>query len=463
MLYRLMRWVATIALRWFYRDVEVDCAERIPRSGPMLLVVNHPNALVDVLAVATAIPRRITFTGKAVLFDNPFLRVFLPLMGFVPLRRAKDEATKKPDGKADASRNADAFRAILDALERGGAVLVFPEGISHNDPSLAPLKTGAARMALQARDERGIHGLTILPVGLTFEEKWQPRTRIFVHVGEPLALDDWTPLPTDSVTNSAEQLTKEIDARIRAITLNFPSADDAERVLGIARLLAGVFDEPRPLGSPDPPLGDQMRIVRRLESVRAALPPAAEGNVRRFLEQVEQLRVTLARRAIVPNEVSLSPALHHGAWFAVREGAIITLLGPIAIWGRINHWVPLELALWLARRRSKSPEDPAMNTLVIGLAFVLVAYAAQTTLVWHFAGARWAIAYLLSLPISATWDLRFRDRMRRARQRMHTYFRFRRDPPLRTRLQQEIQQVRAEALALEQMALGEQRGVRRKA
>ncbi len=455
MLYRLIRWVATIALRWFYRDVEIDGVERVPRTGPVLLTVNHPNALVDVLAVATAIPRRITFTGKAVLFDNPFLRIFLPLMGFVPLKRVKDEAQRDPAASVDASRNVEAFRAILDALAAGGAVLIFPEGISHNDPALAPLKTGAARIALQARDDRGIRDLAIVPIGLTFEEKWQPRTRIFVHVGEPIAMSAW---PTTDEFHQTDQLarslTDEIDARLRAITLNFPSADEAERLLGVARLLAGVFDEPRPLGSPDPPLGDQMRIVRRIEAVRDVLPAEAASSVRRFLARLEDLRIALARRAIVPNEVNLSPKLSHGAVFAIRELAIILLVGPIALWGRLNHWVPLELAMRMARRRSRSPEDPAMNTLVIGLAFILVAYAAQTAFVYHFAGGRWAAAYLLSLPAAATWDLRFRDRTRRARQRMRTYFRFRREPELRERLQREVRGVRDEALALERLGVG---------
>ena len=59
-------------------------------------------------------------------------------------------------------------------------MLIFPEGISHHEPQLAPIKTGAARIALSARDERGIHDLRIVPVGLNFEDKASPRTRVLV-------------------------------------------------------------------------------------------------------------------------------------------------------------------------------------------------------------------------------------------------------------------------------------------
>ena len=67
MLYRLLRWVANVALDWFYARVEVVGAERVPDEAPLLVVANHPNQLVDVLLVARALERRLMFTGKAVL------------------------------------------------------------------------------------------------------------------------------------------------------------------------------------------------------------------------------------------------------------------------------------------------------------------------------------------------------------------------------------------------------------
>src|SRR5512144_725418 len=100
MFYALMRRLARIALRWYYRDVEVVGAERVPADAPLLLV-------------ATTLSRRVTFTGKATLFDNAFVRVFLHSVGMVPLRRASDErARRQAGGKPDPKRNEDAFRAV---------------------------------------------------------------------------------------------------------------------------------------------------------------------------------------------------------------------------------------------------------------------------------------------------------------------------------------------------------------
>src|ERR687886_2224090 len=117
MLYSLLRLITGVALRWFYRDVSVRHAERVPRGRtPMLVAVNHPNALVDALLVGWALPRRLTITAKATLFENPVLAWLLRVFGVVPLRRASDErqrlraaAAGRDAAPVDQTRNKEAF------------------------------------------------------------------------------------------------------------------------------------------------------------------------------------------------------------------------------------------------------------------------------------------------------------------------------------------------------------------
>ena len=178
-MYALLRAAAGVALRWYYRDVRIDGVERIPRGRPLLLVVNHPNALVDALLVGVAVPWRVLMLAKATLFTNRIAAASLRWLGVLPVRRASDE---RASGRVDPKRNRDTFLAVREALRHAKTVLIFPEGKSHDEPSLAPLKTGAARIALDARDA-GIRDLMVVPIGLTFERKEMPRTRVLVHVG----------------------------------------------------------------------------------------------------------------------------------------------------------------------------------------------------------------------------------------------------------------------------------------
>jgi 1-acyl-sn-glycerol-3-phosphate acyltransferase len=211
MIYNVLRWINGIALHWFYRDIRITGRERIPATAPLLIAANHQNALVDSLIVAWVVPRRIAMTAKATLTENPLIALLFRILGVVPLRRVSDEAGKSNGSSPDRSRNTESFREILNLLEQRRAVLIFPEGKSHNEVGLEPLKTGLARLALRARDERSIKGVTILPLGLIFEAKGVPGTVVGARVGEPIEMDSWP--TTDHVA-----LTEEIARRLRGVS-----------------------------------------------------------------------------------------------------------------------------------------------------------------------------------------------------------------------------------------------------
>jgi 1-acyl-sn-glycerol-3-phosphate acyltransferase len=210
MIYNILRWINGIALHWFYHDIRITGRERIPAVAPLLIAANHQNALVDSLIVAWVVPRRIAMTAKATLTENPLIALLFRILGVVPLRRVSDEAGKSNGSPPDRSRNTGAFREVLNLLDQHRAVLIFPEGKSHNEVGLEPLKTGLARLALRARDERSIKGVTILPLGLKFEDKGVPGTVVGARVGEPIEMDSWP--STDHVA-----LTEEIARRLRGV------------------------------------------------------------------------------------------------------------------------------------------------------------------------------------------------------------------------------------------------------
>ena len=103
MLYRLLRWLSAISLRWFYREILVEGLRRVPVDGPVLIAGNHPNALIDALVIGCVVPRPVTITAKATLLDHPATRLLVRLVGIVPLRRASDEAAQSIDARPDRS------------------------------------------------------------------------------------------------------------------------------------------------------------------------------------------------------------------------------------------------------------------------------------------------------------------------------------------------------------------------
>jgi len=141
--------------------------------------------------------------------------------------------------------------------------------------------------------------------------------------------------------------------------------------------------------------------------------------------------------------------VHAALRFTVREGWLLLLAGPVALWGRLNHLIPFRGAGWIAMRSIDSAADPAMRTVVAGAALVLIAYLAQSVVVGLLTTPLIAILYLASLPIAADVNFILSDRLRRAVQRARAFFLLYSKRDLREGLTAELALLRAEVLSLD--------------
>src|SRR5436190_11128904 len=127
----MIRWiicaVLRLALRIYFRRIEVAGLEHIPRDTPIIFVLNHPNALVDPAVLLCLTPRRVSFLAKVPLFRMPVLGYFVRALDSLPVYRRQDEGE-------DISRNQETFAAARDLLSRGGTIGICPEGVSHDEP-----------------------------------------------------------------------------------------------------------------------------------------------------------------------------------------------------------------------------------------------------------------------------------------------------------------------------------------
>src|SRR5439155_1224675 len=154
-----------LVLRIFFRRIEISGLERVPREGPVIFVLNHPNGLIDPGFLLCLAPRRVSFLAKAPLFRMPVIGIFCRAFEAIPVHRRQDEGS-------DPSHNRETFETARAVLARGGAIAICPEGKSHSDPKLRPLKTGAARIALGAAAAlTGPAPIRIVPAGLYYRAK----------------------------------------------------------------------------------------------------------------------------------------------------------------------------------------------------------------------------------------------------------------------------------------------------
>lgn len=213
-LYTVIRGLIGLALGFYFRRIERFHAERVPATGPVLFVSNHPSSLNDSFVIGTSVGRKVNFLATVQLFRFQPLKWLLRHCGVIPVNRFKD------DPKAMRSVM-DTFEACFRVLERGEAVGIFPEGITHDDPQLKEVKSGAARMALELEHRHGGKlGLQMVPVGLTFSAKEIYRSEALVNFGEPIRVAEFLAGYEAERKECIRRLTHEIETRIQNLIRN---------------------------------------------------------------------------------------------------------------------------------------------------------------------------------------------------------------------------------------------------
>src|SRR5262245_30801111 len=88
----LLRGLVRGLAKFYYPRIEVTGGDLIPRDGPVLLVANHPNSLIDPILLGIAAQRPVRLMAKAPLFDVPVFGAALRALGMVPAYRGSDDA-----------------------------------------------------------------------------------------------------------------------------------------------------------------------------------------------------------------------------------------------------------------------------------------------------------------------------------------------------------------------------------
>ncbi|MBM3849248.1 MAG: 1-acyl-sn-glycerol-3-phosphate acyltransferase [Verrucomicrobia bacterium] len=171
--YRTAWWLSRQVARWVYRT-RVEHVDRIPPLGPAILASNHAS-LADPPLIGGSVPRAVCFLARDTLFQIPLLGWYIRRLNAVPVNR---------DGGGGAG-----LKAILDRLQAGSAILLFPEGTRSADGRLGPARSGIGLTVIKS-------GAPVIPIRLhgTYEAWGRHRRlpgpgRFRVVVGEPLQFE----------------------------------------------------------------------------------------------------------------------------------------------------------------------------------------------------------------------------------------------------------------------------------
>lgn len=169
--YRLI-WSLVKTFGWVVFGLRQVGAKNIPRTGPIIIASNHQSYL-DPPFVSVTIPREMHFFAKKELFDIFILGRLISRLNAIPVRR----------GTYDPKSLNQAF----EALEKGGGLILFPEGTRGNGREFLKPKPGVGMIAKRAN-------ATIVPTYAYRTNRlgkalfWRKRVKVFY--GPPITTDE---------------------------------------------------------------------------------------------------------------------------------------------------------------------------------------------------------------------------------------------------------------------------------
>jgi hypothetical protein len=302
--------------------------------------------------------------AKAPLFDHPVLGPPMLALGMIPAYRGSDDAKQ-------VRRNLESLDVGAKVLVDGHAMGIFPEGKSTDQSHLEMIRSGAARMAIQAAEE-GAKGLQVVPIGIAYERKEQFRSAVLVRVAKPIDVNVLLQQHNGDSRRARNALTAELETRMKQVVVHLedpawePWLDDLQILV--------------------PPPADADRTPGRLLWQRKRIADAMNY----FLEhdrqraesvagQIQEYRQLLAAAGLqIDSTVLQMSSLRAFLWLTWNLLWLLLLLLP-AIIGTLYHIIPFVLVRQIASRMDQ-PGRLTISThrLLVGVPIYLIWYAAAT-------------------------------------------------------------------------------------
>jgi glycerol-3-phosphate O-acyltransferase / dihydroxyacetone phosphate acyltransferase len=390
--------LARLVLRIFFREVEVVGAERIPAGRPLVLVANHVNGLIDPLLLLAPLPVQPQLLAKSTLWKIAPLRPFLTLAGSIPVYRRQDAG-------ADMSKNAETFARAAEVLSGGGVIALFPEGKSHSEPALQPLRTGAARIVLEAESRYPGLGVRVVPVGLLFDAKETFRSRALVQVGEPLEPAPEIELHQQNPVAAVRSLTDRIDDALQDVTLNYDTWEDARLIARAADLYRRRAPELPGRGRLSEGFLFRRAFLEGYQDLRERHPERVAAVADAVREYDRLLRATGLRDDQVAAAYPPSPVLR----FVLRTLLRLLVHLPVAIVGTLQSYPVYLIVGPLVRRLTRDPDQIATYKVFGALILFPIAWIAEGWLLARWTGPWIGAALALAAPFTSYGALLFHD------------------------------------------------------
>jgi len=393
--YRFARGIVRLLVQGFFREIVVEGVDRVPSGVGGLVVSWHPNGLIDPALILSHFPGKIVFGARHGLFEWPIVGWLIRKTGAIPFYRTQDlsKMTRSDAMKA----NQASLDAMSEELATGSFSALFPEGISHDEPHLTEIKTGAARLYYRARELAPSHGKppVIIPVGLHYARKDVFRSRVLISFHDPIELPAHLDIDPedDEKANVTRARFRELTELIEHTLMEVVRATedwDLHHLMHRARKIMQAERAHRAGVQPEPPSMTEwdLGFARIWYGYRVRLK-THPGDIEKLRRDLRAYDKTIRAVRLEDFELTASSPTASPKWFGLltlQFATVYLLLPPIIFAGYIINVIPYFLLKGLDRLLTHQNKDAAtvkmlggavLFPLSWGIAAFFAAFASQ--------------------------------------------------------------------------------------
>ena len=401
MLYRILKFLISIGIRLFYSEVKIKNYKNLPQKGPLIVIVNHPNTLMDAWVIGMICKQPIYFMAKATLFKSKFRLRILKSLNLIPINR-------QGEGKIDGVDNNDSINACYDILSKGKTLMIFPEGTSYQERVLRKLKTGTARIALEAeKRNNGKLGLKVVAVGLNYSQPEKFRSKIFIDIDEPRTVTEFLEDYKTNSKSATQKLTTQFRTRMERVLLTTETKEEEELILAIQKVLNTKYLPNQAKGV----TGEVLKLKEikdRIDELKLISPwviPEIHVKVRAIKWKLEKMHI---RADFLDKKFRSSLFFRQ----LILSFLFITVALPLFLFGIIHNYISYKITDWIIPKLSTDIEYYAPFAVFLGLFFYPLIYSFFMLNAYFVFDWNWIVLliYLLAMPLTgffAYWFIRY--------------------------------------------------------
>lgn len=375
MLYKILKLLVTIGIRFYYREIKIKNLEHLEIEGPAILVANHPNTLMDAWMLGYVSKRPIYFMAKATFFNSPLKLKILKSLNMIPINRAGE-------GKTVGVSNLDSFEACYQLLESGRQLVIFPEGTSYLERHLRELKSGTARIALEVEKRRiqnknssKQQALNIIPIGLNYLEANRFRSSVLVQIGQAIAVEEFVEEYVQNSGQAAKKLTELMRFRMELLLVNMDEKEEEQLVESLHKMLHSYYLNHDKRGVE----GELMHIREIRDSIQqlSITKPWLVTQIKEILGELEWKVEKFAIRADFLDRRFRSRMFIRQVLFSM---IFLLFALPFFAFGAFHNIIQYKLTDYLIPKITKEIEYFAPLAVLIGLVLYPLSYLGFVTL-----------------------------------------------------------------------------------